>query len=49
MFITFADLKGIGSWGVVLTLLLVLVGFFPLGVLLAVGALWILTVWKATQ
>jgi hypothetical protein len=47
--INFADLKGIGSWGVALTLLLVLVGFFPLAVLLAVAALWLVTVWRAVQ
>ena len=49
MFITFNDLKGIGSWGVALTFLLVLVGFFPLAVLLGVGALWLLSVWRACQ
>lgn len=47
--INFADLKGIGSWGVALTLLLVLVGFFPLAVLLGIGALWLVTVWRAVQ
>ena len=49
LFITFADLRGIGSWSVALTLVLVLVGFFPLAVLLGVGALWILTAWRASQ
>ena len=49
MFITFADLKGIGSWGVARILLLVLVGFFPLAVLLGVGVLWLLSVWRACQ
>ena len=47
MFITFQDLEGMASWGFVLTLLLVLVGFFPFAVLLGVGAIWITTIWRA--
>lgn len=49
MFITFRDLQGMTSWGVVLVLLLVLVGFFPLAVLLGVGVMWALTAWRASQ
>lgn len=49
MFITFRDLQGMTSWGVVLVLLLVLVGFFPLVVLLGVGVMWALTAWRAAQ
>lgn len=49
MFITFRDLAGMASWGFVLTLLLVLVGFFPLAVFLGVGVMWILTAWRASQ
>lgn len=49
MFITFRDLQGMASWGVALVLLLFLIGFFPLAVLVGVGALWFLTAWRATQ
>ncbi len=49
MFITFDDLAGIGFCVVVVTLLLVLVGFFPLTVLLWVGAMYAATVWRARQ
>jgi hypothetical protein len=49
VFITFRDLQGMFSWGVALVLLLCLVGFFPLAVLIGVGALWLLTAWRATQ
>jgi hypothetical protein len=38
MFFDFNDIKGIGSWAVLLTLLLVVAGFFALPVLLFVGA-----------
>lgn len=47
MFITFEDLAGIGSWMVAITLLLVLLGFFPLIVLFWVGALFAVTCWRA--
>jgi uncharacterized membrane protein YqaE (UPF0057 family) len=47
--ITFKDLEGIGSWGVALTLLLVLLGFFPFVVLLGVGAMWLATLWRASK
>ena len=49
MFITFRDLAGLTSWGFVLTLLLVLLGFFPIAVLLGVGAIFIATLWMASQ
>ena len=49
MFITFRDLAGISSWGFVLTLLLVLLGFFPIAVLLGVGAIFLVTLWVASQ
>lgn len=49
MFITFQDLLGMASWGVLLVLLLVLVGFFPIAVLLGVGVMWTLTAWRASQ
>jgi hypothetical protein len=49
MFITFRDLAGISSWGFILTLLLVLLGFFPIAVLLGVGAIFIATLWVASQ
>jgi hypothetical protein len=49
MFITFKDLAGIASWGMVLTFLLVLLGFFPIAVLLGVGAIFIATLWVASQ
>jgi hypothetical protein len=47
VFINFKDLQGIASWGFVLTLLLVLVGFFPFAVLLGIGVIWIMTAWRA--
>ena len=47
MFISFKDLRGMASWGFVLTLLLVLVGFFPVVVLLGLGAIWLMTAWRA--
>jgi uncharacterized membrane protein YqaE (UPF0057 family) len=47
VFISFKDLRGMAAWGFVLTLLLVLVGFFPLGVLLGIGAIWVTTIWRA--
>lgn len=37
------------SWGVALVLLLVLVGLFPVAVLLGVGVMWALTAWRAGQ
>lgn len=40
MFFDFGDIKGIGSWAVLLTLLLVVAGFFALPVLLMVGAVY---------
>ena len=49
MFITFQDLAGIALWGFVLTFLLVLLGFFPIAVLLGVGAIFIATLWMASQ
>jgi hypothetical protein len=49
MFITFKDLRGMASWGVALVLLLVIVGFFPLAVLVGVGVMWALTAWRASQ
>jgi len=49
MFITFKDLAGLTSWGFVLTLLLVLLGFFPIAVLLGVGAIFLATLWMASQ
>lgn len=49
MFITFKDLQGMFSWGIALAILLFLVGFFPLAVPIGVGALWLLTAWRATQ
>lgn len=49
MFITFRDLQGMTSWGVALVFLLVLVGFFPIAVLLGVGVMWALTAWRASQ
>lgn len=38
MFFDFNDIKGVGSWAVLLTGLLVFAGFFALPVLLFVGA-----------
>jgi hypothetical protein len=49
VFITFKDLAGISSWGFVLTFLLVLLGFFPIAVLLGVGAIFLATLWMASQ
>jgi hypothetical protein len=44
MFFGFDEIKGIGSWAVLLTLLLVVAGFFALPVLLFVGAAYGLAV-----
>jgi hypothetical protein len=49
MFITFKDLAGVTWWGFVLTFLLVLLGFFPIAVLLGVGAIFLATLWMASQ
>ena len=48
MFITFRDLAVISSCGFVLTLLLVLLGFFPIVVLVGVGAIFLATLWMAS-
>jgi hypothetical protein len=37
------------SWAFVLTLLLVVVGFFPIVVVFWVGALFVATIWRAAQ
>lgn len=47
--ITLKDLAGISSWGFVLTLLLVVLGFFPFTVLIGVGVFFIATLWIALQ
>ena len=44
--IDFNDLRAIGSWSVAITLLLVIVGFFPPAVLLGVGTMWLVTAWR---
>ena len=49
MFITFKALQGMASWGVALVLLLVLVGFFPVAILVGVAVIWGLTTWRASQ
>jgi hypothetical protein len=49
MFITFQDLQGMASWGVALVLLLVVVGFFPVAVLIGVAVILALTAWRAAQ
>ena len=43
------DLEGTLSWSVLLTLLLVLAGFFALPVLLGVVAIYLATMWRASQ
>ncbi len=43
------DLEGTLSWSVLLTLLLVLAGFFALPVLLGVVAIYVATRWRASQ
>ena len=48
VFINFRDLRGISSWGFILTLLLVLLGFFPIVVLVGVGAIFLATLWMAS-
>ena len=48
VFITFKDLAGISSWGFILTLALVLLGFFPIVVLVGVGAIFLATLWMAS-
>ena len=48
MFITFKDLAGISSLGFILTVLLVLLGFFPIVVLVGVGAIFLATLWMAS-
>jgi hypothetical protein len=47
--ITFQDLRGMASWGVAIVLLLFLVGFFPLAVFIGIGAIFLLTAWRASQ
>jgi len=47
--ITFKDLEGIASWGFAVTFLLVVLGFFPILVLPGVGAMWLITLWRASQ
>lgn len=46
---TFKDLSGTLQWAFLLTLLLVLVGFFPVAVLLWVGAALVATLWRVAQ
>lgn len=45
MFFDFNDIKGTGSWAVLLTFLLVVTGFFALPVLLLVGAVYALALY----
>ena len=47
--IIFRDLEGTLSWSVLLTLLLVLAGFFALPVLLGVVAIYLATMWRASR
>jgi hypothetical protein len=47
--ITLRDLEGMSSWGVGVVALLTLFAFFPILVLVGVGAMWLITMWRTYQ